>query len=134
MPDLRTVHTSDAPAAIGPYSQAIVAAGVVYTACQIALDPRTGELSAGDVATQTARVLDNLAAVLTAAGASLATVVKTTVFLADMAEFGAMNEAYARYFGDHKPARSTVQAAALPRGARVEIECIALVGQAGAPA
>lgn len=134
MPDLRTVHTSDAPAAIGPYSQAIVAAGVVYTAGQIALDPRTGELSAGDVATQTARVLDNLAAVLTAAGASLATVVKTTVFLADMAEFGAMNEVYARYFGDHKPARSTVQAAALPRGARVEIECIALVGQAGAPA
>ena len=134
MPDLRTVHSSDAPAAIGPYSQAIVAAGVVYTAGQIALDPRTGELSAGDVATQTARVLDNLAAVLTAAGASLATVVKTTVFLADMAEFGAMNEVYARYFGDHKPARSTVQAAALPRGARVEIECIALVGQAGAPA
>ena len=131
MPDLRTVHSSDAPAAIGPYSQAIVAGGVVYTAGQIALDPRTGELSGGDVATQTARVFDNLSAVLAAAGASLATVVKTTVFLADMAEFGAMNEVYARYFGDHKPARSTVQAAALPRGARVEIDCIALIGQAG---
>ena len=127
MPDLRPSHSSDAPAAIGPYSQAIVADGVVYTAGQIALDPRTGELSGADVAIQTARVLDNLCAVLAAAGASLGTVVKTTVFLADMADFGAMNEVYARYFGDHKPARSTVQAAALPRGARVEIDCIALV-------
>ncbi len=130
MPDprsVRTVHSADAPAAIGPYSQAIVADGVVYTAGQIALDPRTGELSGGDIATQTARVFDNLQAVLTAAGASLGSVVKTTVYLADMAEFAAMNEVYARYFGDHKPARSTVQAAALPRGARVEIDCIALV-------
>lgn len=128
MPELRNVHSPDAPAAIGPYSQAIVAGGLVYTAGQIALDPRSGELSGGDVAAQTARVLENLGAVLTAAGASLGTVVKTTVYLADMAEFAAMNEVYARYFGDHKPARSTVQAAALPRGARVEIDCIALVG------
>src|SRR5512142_3177500 len=117
MPDLRSVHSPDAPAAIGPYSQAIIANGIVYTAGQIALDPRTGDLSGGDVATQTARVLDNLTAVLAAAGASLGTVVRTTVYLADMAEFGAMNEVYGRYFGDHKPARSTVQAAALPRGA-----------------
>ncbi len=128
MPDLRSVHSTDAPAAIGPYSQAIVANGIVYTAGQIALDPRTGDLSGGDVATQTARVLDNLSAVLAAAGASLGTVLRTTVYLADMAEFGAMNEVYGRYFGDHKPARSTVQAAALPRGARVEIDCIAVVG------
>ena len=128
MPDLRTVHTPAAPAAIGPYSQAIVADGVVYTAGQIALDPHTGELSTGDIAAQTARVLANLAAVLEAAGASLASVVKTTVYLADLADFGAMNEEYARHFGDHKPARSTVQAAALPRGARVEIDCIAVLG------
>ncbi len=130
MPDprpVRTVHSADAPAAIGPYSQAVVVDGVVYTAGQIALDPHTGELGGADISAQTARVLDNLTAVLAAAGASLGTVLKTTVYLADMAEFAAMNEVYARYFGDHKPARSTVQAAALPRGARVEIDCIARV-------
>lgn len=128
MPDLNIVSTDAAPAAVGPYSQAVVHAGIVYTAGQIALDPRTMQLVGGDVAAQTERVFENLRAVLDAAGASLASVVKTTVFLADMNDFAAMNEVYARFFGDHRPARSTVQAAALPKGAAVEIEAIAVVG------
>ena len=127
MPELRRVHTDAAPAAIGPYSQAIVAGGFVFTAGQIALDPATGQVVAGDVAAQTERVLLNLAAVLQAAGSALERVVKTTVFLADMADFAAMNEVYGRHFGEHKPARSTVQAAGLPRGARVEIDVVAVV-------
>lgn len=127
MPGPTIVQTDRAPAAIGPYSQAVVHAGLVYTAGQIALDPETGELVGSDVAAQTERVFRNLEAVLDAAGASLSSVLKTTVFLRDMDEFAAMNEVYARFFGDHRPARSTVQAARLPRDCSVEIECIAAV-------
>lgn len=122
---LGVVASDNAPKAIGPYSQAIVANGLVYTAGQVALDPRTGELVGKTTGEQTEQVMKNLAAVLTAAGASLGDVVKTTVYLADMADFSAMNEVYARHFGAHKPARSTVQAAGLPRGARVEIDVVA---------
>jgi 2-iminobutanoate/2-iminopropanoate deaminase len=122
------VSTPNAPAAIGPYSQGIVANGLVFTAGQIALDPQTMQVVEGDVAAQTERVMTNLAAVLEKSGSSLARVVKTTVFLRDMDDFTAMNEVYGRHFGDHKPARSTVQAARLPRDVAVEIECIATVG------
>jgi 2-iminobutanoate/2-iminopropanoate deaminase len=108
------VHTEKAPRAIGPYSQAVIAGDTIYTAGQIALDPETMELSGGDVASQTDRVLRNLAAVLEAAGSSLRHVVRTTVYLIDMADFPAMNEVYSRHFGDHRPARSTVAVAALP--------------------
>ncbi len=127
MPELKPVHTPAAPAAIGPYSQAIVAGSLVFTAGQIPLDPATMELVTGDVATQTARVMENVKAVLEAAGASLQSVVRTTVFLSDMGDFAAMNEVYGRYFGDHKPARSTVQAARLPRDVKVEIDTIAVL-------
>lgn len=120
------VSTPDAPKAIGPYSQATVAGGMIFTAGQIALDPATMEVVPGGVAEQTDRVFRNLAAVLKAAGADLSKVVKTTVFLADMGDFAAMNEVYARHFGDHRPARSTVAAAGLPRGVRVEIEVVAM--------
>ena len=123
-----TTEPSDAPAAIGPYSQGQVAGGMVFTAGQIPLDPATGELIPGDIAAQTERVMKNVAAVLEAAGASLSTVVKTTVFLRDMNDFAGMNEVYGRHFGEHKPARSTVQAARLPKDVAVEIEAIALVG------
>ncbi len=125
MADSRRVHTDGAPAAIGPYSQAIVTAGFVYTAGQIALDPVTGEMVPGGVEAQAERVLQNLLAVLEAAGSSLGRVVKTTVYLADMGDFGAVNEVYARYFKEPFPARSAVQAAALPKGALVEIEAVA---------
>jgi 2-iminobutanoate/2-iminopropanoate deaminase len=121
------VSTAGAPKAIGPYSQAISMNGFVFTAGQVALDPGTGELVAGGIAEQTTRALENLRAILTAAGTGLAQVVKTTVFLVDMADFTAMNEVYGRVFGTHRPARSTVAVAALPRGARVEIEVIATV-------
>ena len=125
---LRTVHTAQAPAAIGPYSQAVVANGFVFTAGQIALDPATMEIVPGDVVAQTERVLVNLQAILAEAGASWGTVVKTTVFLADMADFPRMNEVYARVFGDARPARSTVAVKGLPRNVLVEIEVVALVG------
>jgi 2-iminobutanoate/2-iminopropanoate deaminase len=128
MASLQRVQTDAAPAAIGPYSQAIAHGGLVFTAGQIPLDPSTMQLVEGDVAAQAERVLQNLRAVLEAAGASLATVVKTTVFLADMDDFAAVNEVYARFFGDHAPARSTVQVARLPRDARVEIEAVAVAG------
>jgi 2-iminobutanoate/2-iminopropanoate deaminase len=121
------ISTSGAPKAIGPYSQGIRANGFVFTAGQVALDPATGELVPGGIAEQTARAMENLRAVLDAAGSSLSHVVKTTVFLVDMADFAGMNEVYGRAFGSHRPARSTVAVAALPRGARVEIEVIALV-------
>ncbi|HEX2716053.1 MAG TPA: RidA family protein [Gemmatimonadaceae bacterium] len=121
----KTIHTSNAPAAIGPYSQAVAANGFLFTAGQIALDPASGQVVAGDVVAQTERVLANLAAILEAAGVSFRDVVKTTVFLADMADFPRMNEVYARAFGDTRPARSTVQAAGLPRGVLVEIEAVA---------
>ena len=125
--NLQQVQTGDAPAAIGPYSQAIIANGLVFTAGQIPLDPSSMQLVEGDIAAQTERVMQNVAAVLRAAGAELSTVVKTTVFLRDMNDFAAMNEVYGRHFGDHKPARSTVQAARLPRDVAVEIEAIAVV-------
>jgi 2-iminobutanoate/2-iminopropanoate deaminase len=124
---LRTVHTDHAPAAIGPYSQAIVANGFVFTAGQIALDPATGQVVDGDVVAQTEQALANLGAVLKQAGASWGSVVKTTVFLSDMADFPRVNEVYARAFGDARPARSTVAAAGLPRNVLVEIEAVALV-------
>ena len=126
MKTLDNVATDQAPKAIGPYSQAIVADNTVYTAGQVALDPKTGELVGATVVEQTEQVLKNLTAVLAASGSSLGQVVKTTVYLADMADFAAMNEVYARHFGGHRPARSTVQAAGLPNGARVEIDVIAI--------
>jgi 2-iminobutanoate/2-iminopropanoate deaminase len=124
---MQLVATDRAPKAIGPYSQGTIANGVLYTAGQIPLDPATGELVVGDIAEQTARVLDNLRGVLTAAGSDFSRVLKTTVFLVDMADFPAVNEVYARVFGDHRPARSTVAVAALPKGARIEIEVVAVV-------
>jgi 2-iminobutanoate/2-iminopropanoate deaminase len=123
-----TLHTDKAPAAIGPYSQAVVHNGFLFTAGQIAIDPATGQVVAGDVVAQTERVLANLSAVLAAAGCTWNDVVKTTVFLHDMSDFPAVNEAYARALGDARPARSTVQVAALPRNVLVEIEAIAAVG------
>jgi len=127
MADLRKVQTDQAPAAIGPYSQGMVAHGFVYTAGQIPLDPATGNLVEGDITAQSERVMANVQAVLQAAGADLSTVVKTTVFLRDMGDFAAMNEVYGRWFGGHAPARSTVQVARLPRDVAVEIEAIAVL-------
>ena len=125
--ELRTTRTDRAPAPVGPYSQAVVAGDFVFCAGQIALDPASGELvGKSDVRAQTRRVLDNLAAVLMEADSSLDHVTKTTVFLVDMSDFAAMNEVYAERFGGHRPARSTVPVGALPRGAKVEIECIAV--------
>ncbi|HET6836973.1 MAG TPA: RidA family protein [Gemmatimonadales bacterium] len=124
---LDVVATAGAPKAIGPYSQGIAAGGFIFTAGQVALDPSTGELVVGGIADQTTRALENLRAVLAAAGSSLSQVIKTTVFLVDMADFAPMNEVYGRFFGDHRPARSTVAVAGLPRGALVEIEVIATV-------
>lgn len=121
------ISTDRAPRAIGPYSQAVVHGGLLYSAGQIALDPGTMELVAGDTAAQTEQVFANLKAVLAAAGIDLSSVLKTTVYLADMADFQLMNAVYARHFGEHRPARSTVAAAALPKGARVEIDVIAAV-------
>jgi 2-iminobutanoate/2-iminopropanoate deaminase len=122
-----SIKTENAPAAIGPYSQAIRAGEFVFVSGQIPIDPKTGEFVAGGIAEQTKQVLLNLAAVLNAAGTSLDRIVKTTVFLADMKEFGAMNEVYSTFFSSEPPARATVAAAGLPRDARVEIEAIALV-------
>ena len=126
MNDLKRIETDGAPAAIGPYSQGIAVGELLYTAGQIPLDPATMTMVGSDVAEQTEQVLTNLAAVLQAGGSGLDRVVKTTVFLADMGDFAAMNEVYARHFGDHRPARSAVEAAALPKGALVEIEAVAL--------
>ncbi len=123
------VKTEDAPAAIGPYSQAVRAGGFVFASGQIPLDPKTGQFVEGGVREQTEQVLRNLAAVLEAAGTGLDRVVKTTVFLADMDDFAAMNEVYGRYFAADPPARATVEAARLPKEARVEIEVIALAGK-----
>ena len=126
---MKTVNSLRAPKAIGPYSQAIQTTGIrtVYCSGQIPLDPATGELVAGGIEEQTAKVLENLDAVLEAAGAAFRNVVKTTVFLVDLADFAKLNAVYARAVAHHPPARSTVQVAALPRGARVEIEAIAVV-------
>lgn len=128
MAQLTTIHTDGAPGALGPYSQAIVTDGWIFASGQIAIDPATGNLLDGDVSEQADQVLRNLAAVLDAAGGSLQTVVKTTVFLSDMALFADMNEVYARHFGDHRPARATVAAGGLPKGVDVEIEVVARVG------
>lgn len=129
MPDTKNrvaISTDAAPAAIGPYSQAIRSGDLIYTSGQIPLDPRTGEMVQGDVAAQTERVMENLAAVLAAAGTSFERVLKTTIFLTDLGDFKAVNEVYGKRFeGMAPPARSTVQVAALPKGARVEIELIA---------
>ncbi|MFL5461335.1 MAG: RidA family protein [Gemmatimonadales bacterium] len=121
------VSTAGAPKAIGPYSQGIIANGFLFTAGQVALDPDKGELVPGGITEQTTRALENLRAILKQAGSDFSQVVKTTVFLVDMADFTPMNEIYGRAFGQHRPARSTVAVAALPRGARVEIEVIAAV-------
>ena len=123
----KVLATDKAPKAVGPYSQGIRIGDLVYTAGQIALDPETGQMVEGDVAAQTEQVLRNLTAVLESARTSLAHVVKTTVFLQQMSDFAAMNEVYARVFGDTRPARSTVAVAGLPLGALVEIEAVALV-------
>ncbi len=129
----RAVSTPDAPAAIGPYSQAIIASGeVIYTSGQIGLDAARGEIVPGGIAAETERCLRNLAAVLSAAGSEMTEVVKTTVFLAEMADFQAMNEVYARFFPERPPARSTVAVRELPRGVRVEIEAVAIRGRAAA--
>ncbi len=121
----QVVSTEKAPKAIGPYSQAMVAGDLVFTSGQIPLDPNTQQMVPGDVRAQTERVMDNLAAVLAAAGASFASVVKATIFLADLNDFTAVNEVYGKRFPSAPPARSTVQVAALPKGARVEIDLIA---------
>ena len=123
----QVVKTGKAPEAIGPYSQAIKAGGFVFVSGQIPIDPETGQFVSGGIAEQTRQVMKNLAAVLDAAGSDLQLVVKTSVFLADMEEFAAMNEVYGKFFGDEPPARATVQAARLPRDARVEIEAVALL-------
>jgi len=120
------ISTEKAPGAIGPYSQAIKAGNTIFCSGQIPIDPATGEFVSDDIVGQTEQVFKNLAAVLEAAGASLNDVVKTSVFLADMNDFAAMNEVYGRYFTDNKPARATVQAARLPKDAKVEIDCIAV--------
>jgi len=121
---LKPVHTDKAPAAIGPYSQGIIANGFLFTAGQIALDAATGEMSTGNVAEQTEVVMRNLAAVITEAGATWADVVRTTVYLHDMAAFPTVNEIYGRWLGDARPARSPIQVSALPRGGLVEIDAI----------
>jgi 2-iminobutanoate/2-iminopropanoate deaminase len=122
----QALASAAAPRALGPYSQAVLAGGFVFCAGQVGLDPATGKLVGGGIASETGRVLDNLSAVLAAAGLGLADVVKTTVYLADLGEFAAMNEVYARYFTLPYPARATVQVTALPAGARVEIEAVAV--------
>jgi 2-iminobutanoate/2-iminopropanoate deaminase len=120
------IFTPLAPKPIGPYSQAVRHGGQLFCSGQIPIDPQTGEIVAGDVSAQAERVLGNLEAVLTAAGATFADVVKTTIFLIDMSDFTAVNAVYDKYFGSAKPARSTVAVAALPKGARIEIDCIAV--------
>ncbi|MEJ7810977.1 MAG: Rid family detoxifying hydrolase [Gemmatimonadaceae bacterium] len=126
---LRSVGTPHAPAAIGPYSQGVVAGGFLYTAGQIALDPQSGQLVAGDCVAQTERVMANLQSVLGTVGATWKDVVKTTVYLLDMSDFPHVNEVYGRALGEARPARSTVQVSALPRGALVEIDAVVYVGE-----
>ncbi len=126
---MNTIATAAAPKAIGPYSQAVSAGGFLFTAGQIALDPDSMEIVEGGIAEQTERVFANLAAVLEAAGLDFSNVVKTTVFLRDMADFAPMNEIYARHMGEHRPARSTVAVAGLPKDVRVEVELVAFQGR-----
>jgi len=123
----QVISTPNAPAAIGPYSQAVRVGNLVFVSGQIPLDPATGQLVGGDIGVQTEQVLENLAAILEAAGSSLAVVVKATVYLRDLGEFGRMNEVYAKFFGESPPARATVQVARLPREAAVEIDVVAEV-------
>ncbi|MDB4905758.1 MAG: endoribonuclease [Gemmatimonadetes bacterium] len=125
----KLLHTDKAPAAIGPYSQGVIANGFLFTAGQIALDPATGQVVAGDVVAQTERVMTNLAAILAEAGATWSDVVKTTVYLHDMSHFPQVNETYAKFLGDARPARSTVQVSALPRNVLVEIDAVVVVRQ-----
>lgn len=127
MSALKPIHTEDAPQAIGPYSQAVVVDGWVFASGQIALDPQSGKLLAGDAAKQAEQALANLSGILGAAGTGFARVVKTTIYLTDMADFQKVNEVYARFFNEPFPARATVQVAALPKGALVEIEVIARI-------
>ncbi len=127
---MEIVNSQQAPAAIGPYSQAIKSDGLLFCSGQLGIDPATGRLASADVAGQTAQVFRNIRAVLAAASTDLSTVVKTTVFLTSLGDFKIVNELYAKEFGANKPARSTVEVAALPMGARVEIECIAGSGNA----
>jgi 2-iminobutanoate/2-iminopropanoate deaminase len=122
----KIISTSDAPAAVGPYSQAVRVGSTIYCAGQIPLDPKTGQIEAKDITEQTRRVLDNITAVLKAEGLTFANIVKTTIFLTDLADFQTVNETYATYFKQAPPARSTVQVPALPKGARIEIEAIAV--------
>lgn len=124
---MQTISTLHAPAAIGPYSQAVVHGGVVYVSGQIALDPVSGQVVGADVSAQTVQVLANLGAVLEAAGSSRSQVIRTTVYLREMADFAAMNIVYAEFFGETRPARATVAVAGLPRDVRVEIDCVAAV-------
>jgi 2-iminobutanoate/2-iminopropanoate deaminase len=124
---MKAISTGGAPAAIGPYSQAIRSGDLVFLSGQIPLDPKSGELVSGDITAETERVLDNLAAVLEASGCSFADVVKTTIYLLDLGDFQVVNQAYAKRFASSPPARATVQVSALPRGARVEIDAIARV-------
>jgi 2-iminobutanoate/2-iminopropanoate deaminase len=128
MSEVTPISTDRAPKAIGPYSQAVRAGGLLFLSGQVPLDPATGELLRGTIEEEAGRVLQNLGAVLEAAGSGFGKVVRTTVYLVDLADFAAMNAVYARVFGEARPARSTVQVAALPRGARIEIDVIALAG------
>ena len=123
---MERIATPKAPQAIGPYSQAIRTSGFIFTSGQIPLDPATGELATGDFSAQVRRVFDNLSAILSEAGSGFDRVVKATVYLADLGNFAAMNTIYAEYFGDHKPARTTVEVSALPKGATIEIDLVAL--------
>ncbi|MCS7082927.1 MAG: RidA family protein [Bacteroidetes bacterium] len=125
----KVIHTPEAPAAIGPYSQAVQVGNMLFCSGQIAIDPKTGDVVPGGIAEQTRQVLENLGAVLRAAGMDYRDVVQCQVFLADMADFQAMNQVYAEYFRENPPARVTVAAAGLPRNVRVEIACIAVKGQ-----
>ncbi len=127
-PTPQPIATDRAPAAIGPYSQAVRAGAFLFCSGQIPMEPESGEMVSGDIAAETRRVLENLKAVVEAAGGSLRDVVKVTVYLADLADFADMNAVYEEYFGEAKPARATIQAAALPRGARIEADCVAYLG------
>ena len=127
----KIVSTTEAPAAVGPYSQAVRVGPMLFTAGQIPLDPKSGQIVSGNIAEQTRRVFDNLAAVLRAEGMDFSNIVKTTVFMTDLGDFQTMNEVYASYFKDQPPARSTVQVSALPKGAQVEIELVAVATKEG---
>jgi 2-iminobutanoate/2-iminopropanoate deaminase len=130
----KPIFTSEAPAAIGPYSQGMRSGRFLFCSGQIPLDPKSGEIVSGDIATQTRRVLDNIAAILRTEGLTFENVVKTTIFLTNLADFQTVNEIYGSYFQQDPPARSTIQVSALPRGANVEIEVIAAAAEAGQPA